>query len=115
MGEVKSCGKKWAIKSGQVQLTTEGALTARVQGLVLDDPTTEKFNGTPDGVDGLAAAVICQDKVAAQTDTVPLNQAGDATIQAKVEVPANCPGAKIVMRERYEGKISGWLASTESR
>jgi hypothetical protein len=112
MGEVKSCGKKWALKAGMVHLTADGALKASVTGLVLNDPTTEKYNGTPDGVDGVAAAVICQDKITAQTDTVPLSQTGDATIEAKVAVADRCPDAKVVLRERYEGKISGWLAST---
>ena len=79
---------------------------------MLNDASTGTSNGTPDGVDGVAAAVVCGGKVAAQTDVVPLNKAGDATVNAKVSVPGDCKTPVIVLRERYEGKIGGWLAGT---
>ena len=79
-------------------------------------PSTGDSNGTPDGVDGVAAAVVCHGvsgfKVGPQTDVVPLSKTGDATIKAKVSTPADCMSPVIVVRERYEGKIGGWLAAT---
>jgi len=112
IGEVNSCGKVWKIKSGHAKLTSDGMLNVEVQGLVLNDESTGQFNGPPDGVDAIAAAVLCDGKVAAQTEPVPLSKAGDAKITAKVSVPEGCAKPVIAVRERYEGKIGGWLAAT---
>jgi hypothetical protein len=113
IGDVRSCGKVWKLGSGDAKLKKDGTLTAQVKGLVLDDASTGKFNGTPDGVDGVAAAVVCGGKVAGQTEVVPLSKAGDATINSNVAVPADCANPVIVLRERYEGKVGGWLAATQ--
>jgi hypothetical protein len=59
-----------------------------------------------------STAVLCEGKVAAQTDAVPLSKTGDAKVKAKVTVPSDCANPVIVLRERYEGKVGGWLAAT---
>jgi hypothetical protein len=112
IGTIPSCGKVWKLTSGSAELKKDGTLAAEVKGLVLNDPSTGKSNGTPDGVDGVAAAVVCGGKVAAQTDVVPLSKTGDASVNAKVTVPENCTAPIIALRERYQGKIGGWLAAT---
>jgi len=112
IGDVPSCGKVWKLVSGEAELERDGDLEAEVKGLVLNDASTGSSNGTPDGVDGVAAAVLCGGKVAAQTDVVPLSKTGDAKVKAKVSVPSDCANPVIVLRERYEGKIGGWLAAT---
>jgi hypothetical protein len=112
IGDVPSCGKVWKLASGSAELKKDGTLMVEVKGLVLNDASTGSFNGTPDGVDGVAAAVLCGGKVVAQTDVVPLSKTGDATVNAKVSVPSTCTTPVIVLRERYEGKIGGWLAAT---
>ena len=116
IGDVPSCGKVWKLASGTAELTPEGNLEVEVKGLVLNDASTGDSNGTPDGVDGVAAGVVCHGvsgfKVGPQTDVVPLSKTGDATIKAKVSIPADCFNPVIVVRERYEGKIGGWLAAT---
>lgn len=112
IGDVPACGKVWKLRSGEAELEKDGDLEVEVKGLVLNDPSTGEANGTPDGVDGVAAAVVCGGKVAAQTDVVPLSKAGDAKIKTKVTVPNDCAKPVIVLRERYEGKIGGWLAAT---
>ena len=75
-----------------------------------------KYNGTPDGVDAVAAAVVCHGPsgatVAAQLDPVALSQKGDPKIEGKVELPNGCVGPVVVLRQRCEGKIGGWLAGT---
>jgi hypothetical protein len=112
IGEVGSCGKVWKIKSGRAQLAADGTLNVEVSGLVLNDESTGQFNGTPDGVDAIAAAVVCDGKVVAQTEPQLLSKTGDAKIHAKVSVPGSCANPVIMVRERYEGKIGGWLAAT---
>ena len=113
IGDVPSCGKVWKLASGTAELKSDGALTAEVKGLVLNDTSTGDSNGTADGVDGVAAAVLCGGKVAAQTDVAPLSKDGNAKVDAKVTVPADCAMPVIVLRERYEGKIGGWLAASK--
>ena len=115
IGDVPSCGKIWKLGSGTAELKKDGNLNVSVKGLVLNDESVGKYNGTPDGVDGVAAAVICGGKVAAQTDVVPLSQAGDATVSAKVTVPESCTTPIIALRERYQGNIGGWLAATATK
>jgi hypothetical protein len=112
IGDVPSCGKVWKLASGDAELEKDGDLEAEVHGLVLNDASTGDANGTPDGVDGVAAAVVCGGKVAAQTDVVPLSKQGNAKIDKKVSVPSDCANPVIVLRERYQGKIGGWLAAT---
>jgi hypothetical protein len=116
IGDVGSCGKIWKLHSGKAELSKSGKLEVKVKGLVLNDTSVGDANGTPDGVDAVAAAVICSGPngaaVAAQTEPVPLSKAGDAKIEAKVSLPNGCVGPVIVLRERYEGKIGGWLAAT---
>ena len=111
IGEVNSCGKIWKLESGHAKLH-DGMLDAEVHGLVLNDESTGQFNGTPDGVDAVAAAVICDGKVVAQTEPQTLSKSGNAKIHAKVSVPGTCADPVIALRERYEGKIGGWLAAT---
>ena len=55
IGDVPSCGKVWKLGSGSAELKKDGSLTAEVKGLVLNDASTGTSNGTPDGVDGVAA------------------------------------------------------------
>ena len=116
IGNVSSCGKVWKLKSGRAALDSDGSLKVDVKGLVLNDESTGQFNGTPDGVDAVAAAVICNSaagqSVAAQTDPVPLDKSGAARISTKVDLSAGCTAPVVVLRERYEGKIGGWLAGT---
>ena len=116
IGDVGSCGKIWKLKSGEAKLSDDGKLHVEVKGLVLNDETTGEYNGTPDGVDAVAAAVVCSGPngaaVAAQTDVVPLAKNGDAKISAKVSLPKGCIAPVVVLRERYEGKSGGWLAAT---
>lgn len=116
IGGVGSCGKIWKIKSGKAELKKGGKLEVEAKGLVLNDTTVGEYNGTPDGVDAVAAAVICQGPggpaIAAQTDAIPLSKNGDVKIKATVSLPNGCVGPIVVLRERYEGKIGGWLAGT---
>lgn len=116
IGDVGSCGKIWKLEYGEAELSSNGHLKVKVKGLVLNDTTTGEYNGTPDGVDAVAAAVLCHGpggaKVVAQTEPVTLSKQGNATIDAKLKLPGKCIAPVIVLRERYEGKIGGWLAAT---
>jgi len=112
IGGVASCGKVWKLAAGHADLKPSGKLTFQVKGLVLDDTSTGDANGTADGVDAVAPAVVCGDKVAAQGKPVKLSKNGNAKGSAKLKVPSDCASPVVILRERYEGKIGGWLAAT---
>ena len=116
IGGVNSCGKIWKLKSGKAELKAGGKLEVEIKGLVLDDASVGQYNGTPDGVDAVAAAVICHGpsgaSVAAVAPPVALSQKGDAKIKVTLSLPNGCVGPIVLLRERYEGKIGGWLAGT---
>jgi hypothetical protein len=52
-------------------------------------------------------------KVAAQSEPVLLSKEGNAMINAKLAMPQTCASPMVLVRERYEGKIGGWLAATK--
>jgi hypothetical protein len=61
---------------GEVTLNADGKLTVNIRGLVLNDPSVGKYDGSPDSVDAVAVAVVCRGKrglVAAQTEPVALS------------------------------------------
>ena len=94
----------------------DGKLAVEIRGLVLNDASVGNANGSPDGVDAVALAIICGGKngtVAAQTDPTTLSQKGDARVEATLSVPNPCADPIVLVRERYEGKIGGWLATTK--
>ena len=62
IGGVNACGKIWKIGSGEVALNADGKLTVNIRGLVLNDPSVGKYDGSPDGVDAVAVAVVCSGK-----------------------------------------------------
>jgi hypothetical protein len=57
IGGVNACGKIWKIGSGEVALDADGKLIVDIRGLVLNDPSVGKYDGSPDGVDAVAVAV----------------------------------------------------------
>ena len=114
LGGVNQCGKIWKLGEGEVSLSKNGQLKVEVKHLVLNDPSTGSFNGTPDGVTGIVAALICGGSggtVVAQTTGVPLSQAGNAKISATVTLPARCVAPIVVVREIFDGAVGGWLAA----
>jgi hypothetical protein len=112
IGGVNACGKVWKLGSGTAALSPDGKLVVDLHGLVLNDTSVGQFNGTPDGVDAVAVAVVCGGAVAAQTEPTALSKTGDAHVEATVQVPKSCASPTILVRERYEGKIGGWLAAS---
>lgn len=111
IGEVNSCGKIWKIASGEAMLHSDGKLMIKVKGLVLNDASTGEFNGTADGVKHVVGTVLCNGKVAAQTEWSPLSNDGKASVEAKLQLPAACIAPTLVVREVWEGKVGGWLAA----
>jgi hypothetical protein len=115
IGGVLNCGKVWKIKEGSVSLSASGDLRVNVNGLVLDDTSTGASNGTPDGVTGVVAALVCGPNggsVVAQTAGVPINIRGEARVRVHITMPAQCVAPIVLVREIFGGEVGGWLAAT---
>ena len=115
IGGVLNCGKIWKIKNGSVRLSADGALRVNIKGLVLDDVSTGDSNGTPNGVTGVVAALVCGANggvVVAQTAGVPISVTGEAKIRAFLMPPPQCVAPIVLIREIFDGEVGGWLAST---
>jgi hypothetical protein len=50
--------------------------------------------------------------VAAQTQPEALSRSGDVRIDTTVSVPETCADPIVLIRERFGGKIGGWIAAT---
>ena len=87
IGGVNACGKVWKLGSGDAALMLNGKLVVDLQGHVLNDTSVGQANGTRDGVDAVAVAVICGGAVAAQTEPMALSKTGDAHIEGTLTVP----------------------------
>ena len=86
-----------------------------LRGLVLNDASVGSADGTPDGVDAVAAALVCGGSnaaVVAQAEPVTLSPKGDAHIEARLTMPGHCFAPVVIVRERCQGKIDGWLVAT---
>ncbi len=115
IGGVNSCGKIWKLRSGEVELETDGEIEVELKGLVLDDPSTGEFNGTADGVTQVVVSLVCggsKASVVAETDRFPLSKNGNAKIETKLKLPAQCIAPIVLVREIWDGKVGGWLAAT---
>lgn len=115
IGGVNACGKRWKLKSGEVDLERDGDLEVEIKGLVLDDPSTGESNGTPDGVTHVVAALVCGGsggKVVAESDRFALGKNGHVEFETKLRMPGDCKAPVVLIREVWEGKLGGWLAVT---
>ena len=74
IGGVNACGKVWKLNSGDAALSPDGKLVVDLHGLVLNDASVGQFNGTQDGVDAVAVAIVCSGTVGAQTEPVALSR-----------------------------------------
>lgn len=116
IGGVNSCGKRWTLKSGEVDLDRDGDVEVELKGLVLDDASTGEFNGTADGVTQVVVSLVCggtgKAAVVAESDRFPLSKDGKASIETKLRMPSACVAPVILVREIWDGKVGGWLAAT---
>jgi hypothetical protein len=86
LGGVAGGGLPWVIDEGHADLRADGRLHIEVRGLVLGAGAAIGTNPIPTGV----GIVSCGGAAAATTDPVPYSPQGDATVDARVSLPADC-------------------------
>ena len=114
IGGVNARGQVWKLGSGRLTLTADGKLTVDIRGLVLNDESVRRSKAPRTGSmrSRLPSYAARGGTVVAQTEPKALSQSGDAGIEATLSVPKPCVDPVVLVGERYEGKIGGWLATT---
>lgn len=107
---IAAAGAAWVLDHSSVRLKASGELDIRIDGLVLVS------TGTAGPVTTVSASLLCgadaQAGPTATTGTFPLSQAGDARIEAELNLPATCLSPSFVIHPnggttRYIA-VSGW-------
>jgi hypothetical protein len=94
-------GVPWSIADGRVQLFADGRLHVDVEGLVI---TATGTNPVTSG----KAVLTCSNTPVAETGTVPFSAAGDATIDAVIDLPAQCLAPAVF----FTNATGRWFAVT---
>ncbi|MCI0581716.1 MAG: hypothetical protein L0227_02285 [Chloroflexi bacterium] len=94
-------GAPWVIDQGNVQLFADGRLHVEVEGLII--PALGR-NPVAQG----KAIVTCGGAPVAETGLVPFSEAGDAEIDAVVDLPDLCQGVAVF----FTNATNRWFAVT---
>jgi hypothetical protein len=98
---VTAAGAPWSIESGKATLFANGRLHVEVEGLIV---IALRRNPAATG----KAVVSCNGVVAATTTTVPFSPAGDAEVDAIVDLPSPCFGPSVF----FTSAGGSWFAVT---
>jgi hypothetical protein len=99
-------GLPWVLRAGHSTLTRDGDLTVSVEGLLI--PTT----GTTGPVTMVTASVVCANGVVLTTSPASLSSHGNAQLEQRVSLPAQCVGPIVLVRAFLSGSSKGWLAAS---
>ena len=94
-------GVPWVIDEGRAILYADGRLHVEVQGLIIP---TQGRNPVAFG----KAVVTCGDTFADDTDLVPFSEAGNAEVDAVVQLPSPCNAPAVF----FTTSSNRWLAVT---
>jgi hypothetical protein len=104
-------GVPWALTSAEGQLRADGRLTIEVHGLIIPARGTNPISA-------FRAVVSClttdspTNGVNLVTDPFPATPAGDATINARVELPAPCIAPIVFVTNGTGAPPGAWFATT---
>jgi len=103
---VAAGGAPWVLKASEVHIDGNGHMRVVIRGLIIPEL------GTPGPVSTVAASLYCANDTTpvASTQSVPISQAGNAVIVAKVALPSLCQIPAVVINPN--GKSSVYIAAT---
>jgi hypothetical protein len=104
-------GVPWAITSAEGQLRADGRLTIEVHGLIIPARGTNPVSAFR-GVVNCLTADAPTNGVNLVTDPFPATPAGDATIEAQLELPATCIAPIVFVTNGTGAPPGAWFATT---
>jgi hypothetical protein len=108
---VAAGGVPWAVSEGKTRVTAGGRLTLDVEGLLIVGTNTS-LDGTTGPVKSVVAALTCDGTTPTivSSTAVPLDTEGDAKVDQKITLPAECLAPIVLVRANGAG--GPWIAAS---
>jgi hypothetical protein len=108
---VPAGGVPWEVSGGKTRVTAKGRLTLEVEGLLIIGTGTA-LDGTPGPVKSVVAALSCDGTTptVVSSAAVPLDAHGDAKVDQRITLPAECLAPIVLVRANGAG--GPWIAAS---
>lgn len=100
-------GLPWVLKSGHVNISSQGLLEASVEGLLFGPGAPANLIGTRGPITQVSASLVCANGPIVTTNPVDFSTEGNAHIHQSITLPAQCAGPIVLIRALSAGP---WLA-----
>ena len=110
IGGVAPGGLPWVLDEGHATLTKNGRLQASVDGLLFGPGAPANLVGTTGPITQVFASVVCANGSVISTNAVKFSKDGDAHINQRVMLPAQCVGPIVLIRAELGN--GPWLAAS---
>jgi hypothetical protein len=100
----------WVLDEGHATLTKSGRLEASVDGLLFGPGAPPPLPGTTGPITQVFASVVCANGPVISTSAVTFSKDGDAHINQRVALPAQCVGPIVLIRAALDGEP--WIAAS---
>ena len=105
---VQAGGLPWNLKKGFAQIYSNGRIHVSVRGLVLASGSAAGTNPVAHG----QAIVVCDGAVAATSTVVPFSATGNATVNERISLPAQCLAPVVFFAGVPTPGVQRWFAVT---
>jgi hypothetical protein len=109
IGGIAPGGLPWVLKSGHVNLSSNGLLEASVEGLLFGPGAPPNLIGTRGPVTQVSASLVCANGPIVTTNPVEFSTEGNAQIHQWITLPSQCVGPVVLIRAFSAGP---WLAAS---
>jgi hypothetical protein len=103
-------GLPWVLESGNVNLSKGGRLKASVDGLLFGPGAPANLVGTTGPLTKVFASLVCTNGPVISTNAVAFSKEGDAHIDQRISLPAQCVGPIVLIRASLGN--GPWLAAS---
>ena len=110
IGGIAPGGLPWVLDDGHVTLTKSGRLEASVDGLLFGPGAPPNLVGTTGPITQVFASLVCANGPVISTNAVTFSKEGDAHIDQRISLPAQCVGPIVLIRASLPN--GPWLAAS---
>jgi len=103
-------GLPWVLEGGHVSLSKGGRLEASVDGLLFGPGSPANLIGTTGPITQIFASLVCANGPVISTNAVTFSKEGDAHINQRISLPAQCVGPVVLIRASLGN--GPWLAAS---
>lgn len=103
-------GLPWVLDGGHASLSRNGRLEASVDGLLFGPGSPANLIGTTGPIAQVFASLVCANGPVISTTAVTFSKDGDAHINQRISLPAQCVGPIVLIRASLGN--GPWLAAS---